>query len=169
MSLPNDDEDAERRMRMELVRIDRSNWRNAAAVTVADEQMRFATPYQPVALVILSKAYLEVDGKRWEPFALVVDGEILGVVALVFADQACGIFHLAVDRSAQGRGHGTAAVQAIIEYALELRGCDSVTLTVHPDNTVAQHVYERVGFKPTGEHRHGEPFWEYKRPHPSDE
>ena len=148
---------------VELVRIDQSNWRKAGRVVVVDEQLRFIAAHQPVALLILSKAYLNVDERNWEPFALVADGEVVGVVALTFAASVCEIFDLAIDRSAQGRGHGTAAVVAVIDHEIDGRGCHTLSLTVHPDNGVAQHVYANAGFTATGETRQDEPVWHYLR------
>jgi diamine N-acetyltransferase len=49
----------------------------------------------------------------------------------------------------RGRGYGVAVVRQIVEEAKTL-GMLCVGLSVEPDNSVAKHVYEKVGFEPTG-------------------
>jgi diamine N-acetyltransferase len=143
---------------VELTPIDQSNWRDANKVLVRDDQLRFVAAHQPIAFVILAKAFLHADGRDWEPFAFLNDQrEIVGVVALAFDDVLCEIFHLAIDHTMQGRGYGTAAVDSIIEYATGQRCCTSLSLTVHPDNANAEHIYKQAGFVATGETRNGEP------------
>ncbi len=143
---------------MELTPIDESNWREANKVLVRDDQLRFVAAHQPVALVILAKAFLQVDGRDWEPYAFRNDQrKIVGVVALAFDGVSCEIFHLAIDQTMQGRGYGTWAIASIIEYATSQRSCTSLSLTVHPDNVSAEHIYEQAGFVATGETRNGEP------------
>jgi diamine N-acetyltransferase len=145
---------------VELIPIDQSNWRDANKVLVRDDQLRFVAAHQPVALVILAKAFLHLDGRYWEPFAFLNDQrEIVGVVALAFEDVLCEIFHLAIDQTMQGRGYGTAAVASIIQYATSQRSCTSLSLTVHPDNANAEHIYKQAGFVATGELRNGEPIF----------
>ena len=39
-----------------------------------------------------------------------------------------------------------------------------MSLTVNPDNSVAQHVYDNAGFIATGDKRHDEPVWHYRQP-----
>src|SRR5437868_4771150 len=56
----------------ELVPITRANWRDATAVRVGQGQQRFIAAYEPVALVILSKAFLRVGDVDWWPY-LVMD------------------------------------------------------------------------------------------------
>jgi diamine N-acetyltransferase len=149
---------------VELTPIDQSNWREANKVLVRDDQLRFVAAHQPVALVILAKAFLQVDGKDWEPYAFLNDQrEIVGVVALAFEDVLCELFHLAIDQTMQGRGYGTAAVASIIEYATGKRSCTSLSLTVHPDNANADHIYKQAGFVATGETRNGEPILLFTR------
>lgn len=147
-----------RELGVKLIPIDNSNWREANRVLVRDDQLRFVAAHQPVALVVLAKAFLRVDERHWEPFALLNEPqEIVGVVALVFEGSLCEIFHLAIDQRSQGRGYGTMAVASIIDYATSQRACTSLSLTVHPDNSHAGHIYRRAGFMATGAARNGEP------------
>lgn len=67
----------------ELVPITRADWRDAAAIRVGEGQLRFVADYEPVALVILSKAFVRVGDTDWWPYLLKDDGHPVGVLALV--------------------------------------------------------------------------------------
>jgi diamine N-acetyltransferase len=140
--------------------IDQSNWRAALDVVVTDQQLRFVADHQPVVLVILAKAYLELGDKRWTPLAIVDDDRgLVGVVALADRAGMCEVLHLAVDWRHQHQGIGTHALAAIVAFARGALGCAHLELTVHPENERAQRLYAGGGFSPTGEQRHGEPVW----------
>lgn len=137
------------------------NWRRALLVTVRPEQLAFVADHQPVALVILAKSYVRPGGRQWEPLAIVDEvGNIVGLVALAHSGTSTEMLHLAIDAASQGQGLGTAAVDAIIGYVHRGRpSCRELTLSVHPDNELAQHVYRSAGFEPTGALRDGEPLF----------
>ncbi len=143
-----------------LAPIDQSNWRAAVAVHVSPDQVRLVAGHQPVALVILSKAYVRSGDLDWEPLALTKQGSVVGVVALAHAQAHTQLLHLAIDASMQGRGVGSAAVELLIAHICETRPSSrQVHLTVHPDNSRAQHLYRSHGFSPTGQVRDGELMW----------
>ena len=150
-------------MEMPLLRLallDRSNWRAALAVEVTPDQLRFVASHQPVALVILAKAYVRPGDLDWEPLAVTAGASVLGVVALAHASTHTELLHLAVDVLKQGQGIGSAAVELLLAHVAETRpGAECVRLSVHPDNGRAQRLYRRRGFSPTGEVRDGEPIW----------
>lgn len=54
----------------EIVAITQANWRQAVAIRVGDHQLRFIAEYEPVALVILSKAFVRVADVDWWPFLI---------------------------------------------------------------------------------------------------
>ena len=142
-----------------LIPIDQSNWRDALHVRVSDEQLPMVAESQPVALVILAKAYVRPDGRRWEPLAyLGSDGAIVAVLALTHADDVVEVRNLAVDITRQGAGVGTELMNAVLDWC-RAQGSSSVELTFHPANVVAARLYGRVGFSPTGETRNGESVW----------
>lgn len=65
-----------------LQAIDQHNWRAAVAVRVSVDQLRFVAGHQPVALVILVKAYVGLGDLDWEPLAVIADASVVGVVGL---------------------------------------------------------------------------------------
>ena len=152
-----------------LLPIDRSNWRDALAVLVTEDQLPFVADHQPVVLVILAKAYLVLGDKRWTPLAIVDDDRgLVGIVALADRAGTCEVLHFTVDRHHQHRGVGTRALAAILAFARDVLGCGQVELTVHPQNESAQRLYAGGGFSPTGEQRHGEPVWSRAVPATTD-
>ena len=118
-----------------------------------------AADSQPIALVILAKAYVRDGDRRWEPLAYVdADGAMIAVLALTHAGGTVEVRNLAVDVDAQGAGVGTALMHAVIEWCRK-QGAATVEVTFHPANVVAKRLYERTGFTPTGATRNGEPLW----------
>lgn len=114
---------------------------------------------QPIALVILAKAYVQPGGRRWEPLAYVdIDGAMVAVLALTHADGVVEVRNLAVDIARQGAGVGTELMYAVFDWC-RAQGSRAVEVTFHPDNRVAARLYGRVGFNPTEETRNGERVW----------
>ena len=56
----------------------------------------------------------------------------------------------------QNKGYGTAAIREIIRLAKESGKYDFLLIDYAPDNKIAEHVYTKLGFKPTGVFEHGE-------------
>lgn len=145
---------------LHLALIDQHNWRAALAVKVTPDQLRYVAGYQPVALVILAKAYVRLGDLDWEPLAVVAGTSVLGVVALAHASTHTELLHLAVDVSKQAQGVGSAAVELLLAHVAETRpGAENVRLSVHPENERAQRLYRSRGFSPNGAVRDGEPIW----------
>ena len=143
--------------------ITRANWRDALQLTVRPDQQRFVAGYAPIAAIILSKAYVGAEGMRWEPYAFVVDGALVGLAALA-AEPRRGdlrwLFHFFIDERFQGRGHGPEALAALISWVKEHHpACQFLALTVHPENYAAQRLYTRMAFTPTGDELDGEPVY----------
>jgi diamine N-acetyltransferase len=143
--------------------VTRANWRDALRLTVRPDQQRFIAGYTPIATIILSKAYVGAEGMRWEPYAFVSGGEMVGLAALATEPRRPDLrwlFHFFIDERFQGRGYGHAALAALISWVREHHpGCQSLLLTAHPENHVAQRLYTGMGFMPAGDERGGEPIY----------
>lgn len=143
----------------ELVPITRENWRAAAAVRAGDGQLRHVADHEPVALVILSKAWVRAADLDWWPLLIEEAGRPVGVLALVDERERNGgiaLFHLLIDAAEQHRGHGRAALRGVVALARTLDGCDRLRLTVDPSNQVAISLYESEGFAVDGVDDEGE-------------
>lgn len=144
-----------------VVPIDASNWHSAVEVQVSPQQVQFVADHQPVALVILAKAYVRPEEREWEPLAFVDEaGHTVGVVALVHSVDACRIRHFAIDARQQNRGLGALAMSATVEHVKHGRPlCRKLLVSFHPENHPARRLYSRTGFADTGEQQDGEPVW----------
>jgi diamine N-acetyltransferase len=128
-------------------------------VRASEGQLRFVADFEPVALVILAKAFVRVGALDWWPLVIEDAGTTLGVVALVDERRQhaqLALFHLLVDRDHQRRGHGRAAVQALVALARQDDQCDRLRLTVHPENHAALALYRSEGFTVDGVDADGE-------------
>ena len=54
------------------------------------------------------------------------------------------------------KGYGTTAIRMIIDLARESGKYDFLLIDYAPENKVAEHVYKKLGFWPTGVFEHGE-------------
>jgi diamine N-acetyltransferase len=144
-------------------RVTRANWRDALLLTVRPDQQRFIAGYAPIAAIILSKAYVGAEEMRWEPYAFISEGGMVGMAALATEPRRADrrwLFHFFIDERYQGRGVGRAALATLISWVREHHpGCQSLLLTAHPENHVAQRLYTGMGFMPTGDERGGEPIY----------
>lgn len=62
------------------------------------------------------------------------------------------IWHMMIDQSQQGKGHGSAALDHVLDYirTKPFGTSDKVTLTCNQGNTHALHLYHSKGFAETG-------------------
>jgi diamine N-acetyltransferase len=137
---------------VEVVPIDRDNWRAALEVRVQPEKLHWVASREPVALMILAKSYVRNDFQQWHPLAVVDGNSMVGVLAVGTAGQVAWLHHFLIDERSQGRGYGRAALRAVGDW-LRLRH-PSVTrlgLCVLPQNEVAFGLYRSLGFEPIGE------------------
>jgi len=79
------------------------------------------------------------------------DGRVVGfaLVALERRDQVWWICRLMIDRAAQGRGYGRAAMNMILDRLRRTPGCDRVLIGHHPANLPARKLYLSLGFQRT--------------------
>lgn len=143
--------------------ITRDNWREALTLAVSPEQQRFVSDYEPVVLIGLAKAYVGSLGLSWIPYGIYVNEQMVGFIALAFRPQSeeeYWLFHFLIDQRYQQRGYGRSALNAFLNHIRESQpNCRSIALTVHPENIVAQHMYQKVGFVATGTEAFDEPLY----------
>ncbi len=77
------------------------------------------------------------------------DGRIAGYAGLLLAATQADVLTLAVATDQWGRGTGSALLEALLTEAAR-RGCAEVFLEVRTDNTRAQRLYHRYGFRQIG-------------------
>lgn len=72
------------------------------------------------------------------------------------------IYRLMIDDRFQRRGYGSAALIELIRMIAEIPDCSCIMLGVKPENNEAVRVYERAGFRLTGDILDGELIMSYQ-------
>lgn len=106
----------------------------------------------------LAQAWLYRDAGDVYPFAI-YDGET--PVGFMMLDEDAEerrliIWRIMFPAEHQFKGYGTAALREIIRLAGESGKYDFLLIDYAPDNRIAEHVYTKLGFRPTGVFEHGE-------------
>ncbi|MBQ8554487.1 MAG: GNAT family N-acetyltransferase [Clostridia bacterium] len=106
----------------------------------------------------LAQAWLYREANDVYPFAVYDDEEPVGFMMLdEDADERCLIiWRIMFPVEHQNKGYGTAAIRKIIDLARESGKYDFLLIDYHPDNKIAEHVYKKLGFIPTGVFEYGE-------------
>jgi diamine N-acetyltransferase len=136
-------------MRLELVTP--QNVRAACRLELRPDQERLVAP----VAWSLADAYAN-SGIAWP--RLVYDGdELVGFVMVAFdPGNPSELYHaylwrLNVGAEHQGHGYGRFAVEGVCEEARR-RGHRRLTVSYHAGENGPERFYERLGFRPTGEH-----------------
>lgn len=150
--------------------ITEASWRATLTLAVRPDQQRFVADVVPIAAIVLAKAFIRPGGKIWQPYAIYADETLIGLVALAFTQGSHDdywIYHFFIDQRYQGQGYGSRSLQAFLRLVAEQHpACHVLQLTVHPENHLAQRLYIRAGFEPSGEELAGEPVYRYRMPNP---
>lgn len=130
---------------VEIRPVTRDNWRAVAAVSPSPDQTDFVAP---IAYYLALCHY----GGEWQPLALWSGDAAVGFAMWAFDpdDGSRWIGGVVIDAEQQGKGHGRAAMLAIIAFLSE-QGAREVALSYEPDNLVARGLYDSLGFRETGE------------------
>jgi diamine N-acetyltransferase len=149
---------------MSIREVTRENWREAVCLTVAPEQQRFVAGNDiPVVALALTKAYIRPGGLTWSPYVFYDGTSMVGFTSFAHkpgSDASYFLCHFFIDHRYQGRGYGKEALSLFIQFVRQhYPRCQTIRLTVHPENFVAQKLYERAGFRRTGEQSDGEPVY----------
>ncbi|MCM1192663.1 MAG: GNAT family N-acetyltransferase [Butyrivibrio sp.] len=100
----------------------------------------------------LAQAWLYREAGDVYPFAVYHGEEPVGFMMLdEDSDDRCLVlWRILFPEEHQGKGYGTSAIQQMIQLAKDSGKYDFIILDYVPDNKIAKHVYEKLGFLPTG-------------------
>jgi diamine N-acetyltransferase len=135
---------------VELRAVGASNRARCEALEVHPEQRRF--------VATVAEYLAGCKSGPWRPLAIEAEGRVVGFAmwAADPTDRSCTIGGLVIDREAQGRGLGRAAVGALVERLRGEPGCSLLAVTYHPQNEPARRLYLTAGFQESGELSDGE-------------
>ena len=103
--------------------------------------------------VSLAQAWLYRDDGDVFPFAIYDDDTIVGFMLLEedLEQARLDLWRIMLSPEQEGKGYGTAAVKLMIQYAKDSGRYRSIYLLCAPENNIARHIYDKLGFRPTGE------------------
>jgi diamine N-acetyltransferase len=106
----------------------------------------------------LAQAWLYREANDVFPYAIYDDDTPVGFMMLdEDLDEKClMIWRIMFPVEHQNKGYGSAAIKLIIENARNTGKYEFLIIDYVPENVIAKHVYEKMGFKPTGEISDGE-------------
>lgn len=108
------------------------------------EQASFPTPWPRQAF------YNELIHNRFARYSVIqVNGRVVGYCGLWLLLDEAHITNIAIHPDYRGRGLGEALLSHMMRRAKEW-GADKMTLEVRVSNTVAQRLYKKLGFEPSG-------------------
>lgn len=128
-----------------VILIDRSNWREFAALDIKENQYDLLPPR--TGMYMLARHYAEPE---WEIFAFVLDDKLIGGFSLRMfeGEKRCGIERFFIHKDYQGKGYGKAGFTAILDFIREKHPEARIAdLTVTPDNKRALRLYLDAGFE----------------------
>ncbi len=131
--------------------VSRQNFATVEDLKVAPGQENFVAPN----LYSIAEAYVE---PTWTPLGVLADKELVGF-AMFGQDLETNrwwIIRFMIGADYQGKGYGAAAMRALIDLMVERHAPREIFLGYEPDNTIAERLYARFGFVPTGEMEEGE-------------
>lgn len=108
--------------------------------------------------VSLAQAWLYRNDGDVFPFAIYDDDTIVGFMLLEedMEQARLDLWRIMLSPEQKGKGYGTAAVKLMIQYAKDSGRYRSVYLLCAPENHIARHIYDKLGFQPTGEICYGD-------------
>lgn len=103
--------------------------------------------------VSLAQAWLYRDEGDVFPFAIYNDDTVVGFMLLEedIEDERLDLWRIMLPPEHEGKGYGTAAVELMIRYAKDSGRYKRIGLLCSPANHNARHIYDKLGFQPTGE------------------
>jgi RimJ/RimL family protein N-acetyltransferase len=118
---------------------------------------RYLGLLQPPATVDAERAWIArvIADKAQQRVFVIQDehGRSIGTCGLRGIDQEAGCALLGImigEKHAWDRGYGTAATQALVEFAFSVLGLREVHLSCHHDNRRGLRCYQKVGFSVAG-------------------
>lgn len=100
----------------------------------------------------LAQAWLYREAGDVWPFAIYHEDTPVGFMMLdEDSEERClVIWRIMFPEEHQNKGYGTHAIRQIINLARNSGKYDFILLDYVPENVIAKHVYEKLGFLPTG-------------------
>ena len=131
-----------------LTDVSEENWMDIIKLSVNEHQQKFLD--RPTGIIARGYIYRNCNARV---FGIVDDSQIIGV-ALVrdFTEEPLNyeLQQFMIDERFQNKGYGTEALRQILKLLKQEGRYKGVEVCVNREDTVAIHVYEKVGFVDSG-------------------
>lgn len=107
------------------------------------ELKSFSTPWSSASF------YSEISNRYSINKVVTVDGRICGYICVRCFEDECHLLNLAVHPDFRRRGIATLLLKTVLSLLKE-KGCRFIFLEVRTSNTIAQKMYEKLGFSHIG-------------------
>ena len=128
--------------------ITEENFLDAFRLALAPGQEEF------VSHPIRSLAQAYVYRNQCQPFGIYAADHMVGYVMVIYDQDVpeYDIWHMMIDKEEQGRGYGSKALDEVLEYIRTKPFGDSnrIALTCNKNQPIARRLYEKKGFRATG-------------------
>ena len=131
---------------VELKEITRHNYEDVLRLHVAEHQQTFVSS----TAHSLAQAYVYRDTAF--PFAIYADDTLVGFIMFGYyeAREQYTLWKFLIDERYQNQGYGREALRLGIAYVKERFDAREIYTGVVPQNSIAKHLYDSVGFRATG-------------------
>ena len=139
-------------MNLELRSIDDTNKEAVELLEVSDSQKQYIASNKSSLETATKEEYREIA----RPFAIYADEQIIGFTMFAFEltssdpNDRYWLWRFMIDKSKQGNGYGSVALEKIIEY-FKNHGADHILLSTKESNVLALSLYHKYRFTETGE------------------
>lgn len=108
--------------------------------------------------VSLAQAWLYRNDGDVFPFAIYDDDTVVGFMLLEeeIDEKRLDLWRIMISTEHEGKGYGTAAVKLMIQYAKDSGRYKNIYLICGHKNYNARHIYDKLGFQPTGKICYGD-------------
>lgn len=130
--------------------INKENWKEAVDLRVKDEQSDFI---ESNALSIAESKYVE----NWIVKGIYLEEELIGFTMYGYFDDDKRVWldRYMIDYKFQGKGYGKKGLLRLIEHIANEFKVKKIYLSIFENNKGALRLYEKIGFKFTGELDYG--------------
>ena len=134
-------------MSLHIREVTANNWRSVADLSVSEHQSQF----------IESNAYSLAESqfeKKWISVGLYNDETLVGYAMYGWpssSTQSAWLDRFMIDYRYQGKGYAKRFMPLLIQQIYQQYLCKTIFLSLHPDNKLAQNLYESYGFFLNGE------------------
>ncbi|WP_291581016.1 GNAT family N-acetyltransferase [Clostridium sp. UBA6640] len=138
-------------MEIILKEINRDNWEECIELQVEESQRKF-----------VASNYYSLLESKYEDYCYpmgIYDGEAMVGFLMYSFDEDTNkwwMCRLMMDKKHQGRGYGKKSIELFIDLMKKEKGNITLCTSFEPENTVADKLYESIGFRKTGEIAWGE-------------